>query len=132
MTTTSVAGRNCAPAPRRDTPVTCDHCGRVVRRRSRQQRFCSDACRERGRERSRKAFLSQDTGAPTHPLKKVNGISVFGGRKSWSSTPPELLRKIVEVEVFAGRQWRPVISTDGVACEVAACRTRALLDRGSP
>ena len=31
---------------RRDAPVTCDACGRRVARKSRQQKFCSDRCRQ--------------------------------------------------------------------------------------
>jgi hypothetical protein len=30
---------------RRDAPVKCSACGRTVRRKSRQQRYCSDRCR---------------------------------------------------------------------------------------
>jgi endogenous inhibitor of DNA gyrase (YacG/DUF329 family) len=31
-------------AARRDKPVTCEHCGRVAKRKARQQRFCSARC----------------------------------------------------------------------------------------
>ena len=46
-------------ASRRDAPVICANCGRKVLRRLRGQRLCSARCRDRGRGRSRKAFLGK-------------------------------------------------------------------------
>jgi predicted nucleic acid-binding Zn ribbon protein len=96
--------------PRRDTPVVCIRCGRVVPRKARQQQFCSDTCRERARERSRKAFVGRTTGAPTNPPKKLNGFNRYGGPKSRSS----LAHSAVQTEFFGGRTWRTVVSSDGV------------------
>ena len=39
---------------------------------------------------------------------------------------PQLWHAIVEVEVFAGRDWIEVVSTDNVTCLVAVLRPRAL------
>src|SRR5438477_12742403 len=41
---------------RKDAPVTCAACGRRVARKARQQRYCSDRCRdyEKGQRRVRK------------------------------------------------------------------------------
>ena len=49
--------------------VNCQACGRRVARKSRQQRFCSDRCRdyEKGQRRIRKSFLSTDTRASPNP-----------------------------------------------------------------
>jgi hypothetical protein len=117
-------------AARRDAPVLCRVCGRRVERAARQQRYCSRICRERGKERVRKASLGGDTGAPPNPPKKLNGINGLQGAKARSSTPQNLLREVIETEVFGDRSWRPVISSDGVSCEVSTLRPRALRDNG--
>jgi hypothetical protein len=117
-------------AARRDIPVVCRVCGRRVERAARQQLYCSRVCRERGKERVRKASLGGDTGAPPNPPKKLNGNNHFGAGKSRSSIPQNLWREVIETEVFAGRSWRPVISSDGVFCEVSTLRPRALRDNG--
>jgi len=109
---------------RRDAPVVCIRCGRMVPRKARQQQFCSDTCRERARERSRKAFVGRTTGAPTNPPKKLNGFNQYGGPKSRSS----LVLNAVQTEVFAGRDWHTVASSDGVVSEVSTWRARSLIN----
>jgi len=53
--------------------VTCQACGRRVGRKSRQQKFCSDRCRDfaRRENKARTAIENpvsgQDTGQPTNP-----------------------------------------------------------------
>jgi hypothetical protein len=96
----------------------------VVPRKARQQRFCSDTCRERARERSRKAFLGCDTGAPTNPPKKLNGFNRYGGSESRSS----LAHNAVQTEFFGGRTWRTVASSDGIVSAVSSWRPRTLQD----
>jgi hypothetical protein len=83
-------------ASRRDAPVWCRVCGRRVARVARQQLYCSRACRERGKERIRKASLGGDTGAPPNPPKKLNGANGLHGSKTRSSTPQSLLREVIE------------------------------------
>jgi hypothetical protein len=117
-------------AARRDAPVVCRVCGRRVERAARQQVYCSRVCRERGKERVRKASLGRDTGAPPNPPKKLNGISDLYGSKTRSSPLQSLLREVIETEIFAGRSWRPVFSSDGVCCEVSTLRPRVLRDNG--
>src|SRR5438477_11732870 len=58
------------PHYRKDAPVTCAACGRRVARKARQQRYCSDRCRnyQKGQRRVRKSFLSTDTRASPNPL----------------------------------------------------------------
>jgi hypothetical protein len=116
---------------RRDAPVVCARCGRTVSRQSRQQKYCSAHCRELARERSRKAFLGQDTGAPANPPKKINGFKSLSAPKSGSSIALKAPRHVVEAEVFGGRAWSPVISSGGVVCEVSTLRKRALRDGGA-
>jgi hypothetical protein len=122
-------------AVRRDEIVACPTCGRHVPRRARQQRYCSERCRERDRSRSRKSALQPaksgarypTSRAPRNPLKKINGANLLRPEKSGSRVPPKLWREIVQVEVFGARDWRPVVSSGGVTCEVGKLRPRALV-----
>jgi predicted nucleic acid-binding Zn ribbon protein len=106
---------------RRDAPVTCDACGRRVARKSRQQKFCSDRCRQfaarenKARTAIKNSVLGQDTGRVTNPLKTVSKNNELRGSKSGSSIPlnvlgghrwpnavgveRDLLRKIIRAEV---------------------------------
>src|SRR5262245_44893320 len=97
--------------------VNCQACGRRVARKSRQQRYCSDRCRdyEKGQRRVRKSFLSTDTRASPNPpflLNQNNGLqgaksgssiplNVLGGYRWSGATPiePEGLRKVIRAEV---------------------------------
>src|SRR5262249_19505168 len=74
-------------ALRRDAPVICASCGRQVQRQSRQQRFCSARCKEKGRTRVRRAFLGTDTGAPTNPPKNRHQFNGLQGKKTRSRLP---------------------------------------------
>jgi|SRR6516162_3370419 len=101
----------------------CGACGRRVARKSRQQRYCSDRCRDYARRenKARTAIKNsvgyQDSGQPTNPLflsSKNNGLQ---GAKSRSSIPfnvlgghrwpgavsvgRDLLRKIIQAEIGA-------------------------------
>ena len=116
-------------AARRDAPVVCVRCGRSVLRQARQQKFCSAHCRELAKQRTRKAFLGQDTGAPPNPPQNVNGFKSLPAPKSGSSIALQAPRDVIEAEVFSGRQWRPVVSSGGVVCEVSTWRRRTLVGR---
>lgn len=52
--------------------VVCAACGRSVERAARQQLYCSSRCREKAKERSRKALLGGYTGAPPNPKKSAS------------------------------------------------------------
>src|SRR5262245_62214645 len=119
--------------------VVCASCGREVARRARQQRFCSDRCKERGRTRCRKKAVhalkiephhpSRD--APTNPPKKASNFNWVQTVKSGSS--PHILAPahVLAVEVFGGA-WHEATSSDGVAIQSRCIRPRALKDRGAP
>jgi endogenous inhibitor of DNA gyrase (YacG/DUF329 family) len=113
---------------RRDAPVACASCGRKVERRARQQRFCSDRCRNReiGRGRVRKASLGRDTGAPANPPKKDRKLKALQRAKTLSSHriigPPS----VIEAEVW-GREWASAVSSGGVRIEIGRLRERALV-----
>ena len=117
---------------RRDAPVVCARCGRSVPRQARQQKFCSAHCRELAKQRTRKAFLGQDTGVPPNPLKNVNGFKSPPTPKSGSSIVLRAHRHVIEAEVFGGRAWRGIVSSSGVGCEVSTWRKRTLVGRDAP
>jgi hypothetical protein len=77
----------------RGETIKCAACGRSVSRKSRQQRFCSDRCRdyEKGQRRVRKSFLSTDTRAAPNPHFLSNKNNELPGAKSGSSIPLNLL-----------------------------------------
>jgi hypothetical protein len=94
-------------------------------RRSRQQRYCSDRCRDFARRENnartaiKNPVLGQDTGKPTNPLFLSNKSNNLQARKTGSSIPlnvlggyrwqngitidREVLRKIIRAEIGAPR-----------------------------
>jgi hypothetical protein len=115
--------------------VVCASCGREVARRARQQRFCSDRCKERGRTRCRKKTAVHalkieprypPSGAPTNPPKKASNFNGVQREKSRSS--PHILApaQVLAVEVFGGA-WHEATSSDGVAIQASRIRPRALV-----
>jgi hypothetical protein len=106
---------------RRDAPVKCSACGRTVRRKSRQQRYCSDRCRvyaqreNKARTAIKNPVVGQDSGSVTNPPKKSCENNSLQGAKSGSSIPfnilggyrwpnsigvdRDLLRKIIRAEI---------------------------------
>jgi len=86
--------------------VNCQACGRRVARKSRQQRYCSDRCRdyEKGQRRVRKSFLSTDTRASPNPPFLLNQNKGLQGAKSGSSIP---------LNVLGGHRWPNAIPVDG-------------------
>jgi hypothetical protein len=107
---------------RRDT-VKCLACGCSVARKARQQKYCSDRCRQRGHDRSRKAGfgenrgsnlgLEPDTGAPTNPLKFGNEIKGVQSANRGGLPPVFGPSGILRKELFAG-PWDRDVSSDGV------------------
>ena len=87
--------------------VNCQACGRRVARKSRQQRYCSDRCRdyEKGQRRVRKSFLSTDTRASPNPLFLSNKNNVLRGAKSGSSIP---------LNILGGHRWSNAIPVEGL------------------
>jgi endogenous inhibitor of DNA gyrase (YacG/DUF329 family) len=85
--------------------VNCQACGRRVARKSRQQRFCSDRCRdyEKGQRRVRKSFLSTDTRASPNSHFLSNKNNELRGAKSGSSIP---------LNVLGGYRWSNAIPVD--------------------
>src|SRR5215469_6044034 len=80
----------------------CGACGRRVARKSRQQKFCSDRCRDYARRenKARTAIKNPvgylDTGQPTNPPFLANKNNELRGRKTGSSIP---------LNVLGGYRW---------------------------
>jgi hypothetical protein len=112
-------------AARRDTPVKCAVCDRVVTRASRQQKFCSTRCRQQAHYEKLVAegrfdpVLGQETALPTNPPKNSNGVNGLQAAKSASTLRIYASRRVIEAELIAGRNWTAVVSPDGVTCLVA-------------
>ena len=119
------------PASRRDAPVCCVSCGRKVTRRARQQRFCSDRCRDQARTRVRGPQRGRSSAPaiknrlrailPTNPPKNLNEIK--GAQLAKIVAPKD----VIDVEVWDGREWRPATSSGGVPIEIGRLRKRALV-----
>jgi hypothetical protein len=128
-------------ATSRFSPVVCATCGRSVERAARQQKFCSDSCRERSRRRSRKLAVerlkmvspSGDTGAPTDPLKNTSKNNNLRRPKSGSSPLKIDARgwqapaRVIEAHFPPSAE---TVSAHGVASFVAHLRPRALVSAG--
>ena len=130
------AAEFCHGAARRDTPVICLSCGRTVPRSARQQRYCSDRCRERGRDRSRKTAVEAlknaprypHSGAPTNPLKNINGHNGLQpcGRAGRASREACCTRSKSSAAAAGARSSRVL------ACEVSTLRPAPVAVAGLP
>jgi len=115
-------------AARRDAPVKCAMCGRTVMRRSRQQKYCSDRCRDftrrenNGRTAIKNPVVVVDTAKPTNPPKKLNGFNELQLGKSGSNPRIFAPWHVIERELFVGRDWHEEVSPDGVVTQVAQVR----------
>ena len=91
----------------------CGACGRRVARKSRQQRFCSDRCRNyahrnapsqiNGRTAIKNASRYLDSGAVTNPHFLSSKNNELRGPKSGSSTP---------LNVLGGYRWPNAVDVD--------------------
>ena len=91
----------------------CQACGRSVKRKSRQQRFCSDRCRNyahrnapsqiNGRTAIKSASRYQDGGAVTNPHFLSSKNNELRGPKSGASIP---------LNVLGGYRWSNAVGVD--------------------
>jgi endogenous inhibitor of DNA gyrase (YacG/DUF329 family) len=90
--------------------LRCGACGRSVARKAKQQRFCSDRCRQYAlRENKARTAIKnpaeyQDSGPVTNPLFLSNKNNGLRGQKSRFSVPLNLL---------GGYRWPGAGSIDG-------------------
>jgi hypothetical protein len=98
----------------RDAPVRCAACGRTARRKSRQQKFCSDRCRQFALRENRARHLNargalknpsgyQDGGRVTQPNFFTNKNNGLQGAKSGSSIP---------LNVLGGYRWPNAVGVE--------------------
>ena len=88
-------------APRRGEKLRCPICERKFERRARQQIYCSARCQDRGRKRTRKALLGQDTGAPCNLQKIARENNALRGPKTESSVFAN-----APLNILGGGSWR--------------------------
>jgi hypothetical protein len=96
-------------APNRFEAVSCHACGRKVKRKARQQKFCSDRCRDFARRENKvrtaikNAAGYQDSGQPTNHPKSASKINGLQGVITGSSIP---------FNVLGGYRWPNAVSVD--------------------
>jgi hypothetical protein len=96
-------------AARRDAPVLCRVCGRRVERAARQQLYCSRACRERGKERVRKASLGDIPERHRTPQKNPTETMASEGQKRGRAP-----RRTYCAKWSRSRSSRPLVATGAV------------------
>jgi len=123
----------------------CAACGRAfIQRSARPQRYCSTRCRVAAHRQAAPELTFgpcnewaattlappseitaprpraiQEVPANAHSLQRQKP----GGATSGIVGPP----MVIAAEVVAGRDWRAVVSPDGVRCEAGQLRPRALV-----
>lgn len=128
---TNIDGASAGRNVRRDAPVICAGCGRKAQRRARQQRFCSDRCRDQARIRVRRPRMGRGSAPsiqnglpanlPADPPKNTNEIK--GAQLAKIIAPKD----VIDVELWGSRRWQARISSGGVAVEIGRLRARALV-----
>src|SRR5262245_27394366 len=119
----------------RTAPVKCPVCERSVKRRSRQQRYCSTRCMRQAnyvRNAGSGLLLGQATALVRNPPKSSRQINELQWAKTRSSTRIIGPSDVVHAEVFAGRDWEEVVSNSGVVSYVSRIAKRALVGGGTP
>ena len=114
--------------------VRCPACDRIVKRRSRQQTFCSTRCRNRAHKTPwtlKTPVRYPCSGEGTDPHKSSNENNILHWPKSRSSLVPSDgivgPRQVIGAEIIAGRKWEDVVSSGGVKSYVSRLTRRALL-----
>ena len=89
--------------------LRCPVCEHSVERRSRQQRYCGNRCRNKARYKpavhTNSARLSIDSGDRTHPPKTVNENNNLQGQKTGSSLSWTCVNDVTW-RLTDGRPWR--------------------------
>ena len=126
--------------------ASCAQCGRNFVARTVWQSFCSARCRQAAL-RVRKA-----NGCVTHAPGSVDAAGtgaakiiavrpspsekVQQNQQAYNASQPggrgcQVSRHVLEAEVFGGRVWKEVVSSDGVVCLVSTWRKRTLVAGGA-
>src|SRR5262245_53303501 len=81
----AIAEKGFQEAAHKTAPVRCRACDRIVKRRSRQQIYCSPKCMRRANDELKKQPRSPHSGLIPNPPKLSNRNNVVRGQKSGSS-----------------------------------------------
>jgi hypothetical protein len=119
IATVQVPGRK-----RHGNSTCCAVCGAVLhpKRASRRQQFCSARCRDENRRTRNFVKIGRarypHSGVPRsikntfeNSITSSDDIAGRGAAIPWP--------RIIDIEVFQRHDWKPITSTDGVACFVA-------------
>jgi hypothetical protein len=112
------------PRGRVGNAYCCEYCSRPLRPRggSRRQKFCDAGCRKRAFRARKWANCYRTPGAgrsvQNRPSVSKSYKGDFADRTS-SIVGPQI---VIEREIIAGRDWKSVVSPDGVTCEVTRYR----------
>ncbi len=111
-------------AHRRDQPVTCAHCGRTFKRKSRHQKFCRDGCRVSAHraEATKNQQSYPSSGAETKATKIASNSSGLHERFSGSRAHISGPAHVIKIELLDRYKWHPSVSPDGVRVLVARWR----------
>lgn len=115
-------------------PVRCPACDRIVKRRSRQQTFCSTRCRNKAHKTPwtlKTPVRYHPSQEGTDPHKSSNENNILQWPKSRSRLVPSDgivgPRQVIGAEIIAGREWEDVVSSGGVKSYVSRLTRRALV-----
>ena len=93
-------------------PVRCPACDRIVKRRSRQQTFCSTRCRNKAHKTPwtlKTPVRYHPSQEGTDPHKSSNENNILQWPKTGSSRVPSDgivgPRQVIGAEIIAGREW---------------------------
>jgi hypothetical protein len=110
----------------RDQPVTCAHCGRIVKRKSRHQKFCSNRCRVSA-HRAEAIKIHQcypSSGAETKATKIASNSNCLHEQFSRSTAHISGPAHVIKIEVLDRHKWHGSVSPDGVPHWIAYLRPR--------
>lgn len=106
--------------------MTCANCGASLqpKRGSRRQRYCDDACRKTA-FRAAKWLARYEVPEAGRSVEILPAIST-AIPPDFADRPPRIYgpRNVIEAEVFGGRQWREIVSANGVRAFVTDMRVR--------
>src|SRR5262245_57535812 len=116
---------------------TCS-CGRVFAPRKPWHAYCSPRCRQAAL-RTRQTRVTHGMARPTwaenlNAVRSNRSENLQQNQHAFhpQNWPVQAPSHVIEAEVFGGRAWRRIVSSDGVACEVGTLRKRTLVEGGAP
>jgi hypothetical protein len=121
---------------RRQTQQACRSCGRPLTGQRSDARYCSAACRLRGHRGVSNGAdgpepIPPDLNRCTAKVKRLDPHKIEGrNRQKTGGSVAHIAGPSRVIAAELGDPGRPVVSPDGVVCEVRQLRPRALVDNG--